>query len=467
MLSTQGPGISVADLNHDQLDDFVVTGAHGQPSKVYYQQNSGSFVESKQLAIDADSLAEDVASAFFDANGDGFLDLVIVSGGQEYGSPEKLLQPRLYLNDGKGGLKRSLDSFPPIFLNASCVEAADIDNDGDADLFIGGRVVPGQYGIDPTSYVLINDGNANFSDETSLRFKLQNQASFSAGMVTDIFWTDLNQDGYSDLLIVGEWMPITVMINEKGILHEKTIDFGLEMTNGWWNTIEGGDFDRDGDIDFLVGNLGLNSRLRATVDQPAELFVGDMDQNGGVDHIITYYNNGVQYPFVSKDQLVKQIPSMKKKFLKYDNYKNVKIEDIVSSDELNNLAHKVAYQFASVLLENTGNGFKVTPLPIEAQMFPIFAFAIDDLNDDNNLDALAVGNLYAVQPEYGRYDAGYGITLLGNGVGEFEVAPHQESGFLVKGEGRDIQVVRSSRDSRKYIVAVNNDSVRIFIQEKR
>ena len=227
----------------------------------------------------------------------------------------------MYLNDGSGTFKKGVKQLPAVFLNASCIKPVDVDNDGDTDLFIGGRVVAGRYGVDPPSYLLMNKGQGEFEDASALLYSSQ-LASGSLGMVTDAVWCDVNQDKRVDLVAVGEWMPITLLIqNEAGGFENKTIEYGLSKTNGWWNTIAADDFDKDGDIDFVAGNLGLNSRLRATEDEPVSMYTGDIDNNNSIDHILTYYNQGKSYPLLSRDQLVKQVPSLRRKFLKYANYK--------------------------------------------------------------------------------------------------------------------------------------------------
>ncbi len=464
MLSTQGPKISVGDSNGDKLDDFFIGGASGQAGQVFRQDRTGNFKSTSQVSIATDSLAEDVASAFFDADGNGSMDLIVVGGGQEFAEDDKKLKPRLYLNDRNGTFKKSEQSIPNIFVNASCVKPADIDGDGDEDLFIGGRVLTGQYGLDPPSFILINNGKGIFSDATTLLLPGLGIDNRTLGMVTDAVWLDLNSDKKMDLVVVGEWMPITVLIqNDSGAFEDRTEEFNLRNTNGWWNTISGKDFDNDGDVDLMVGNLGLNSRLRASVSEPVSIFIGDIDKNGSLDQILTYYNQGVRYPIVSRDQLVKQVPSFKRKFLKYENYRSVKLEDILSKEELTTFVRKDVYVFSSVYLRNLGNGkFSEVRLPTEAQLFPVFSFCVDDLNNDGHLDVLAIGNLFAIQPDFGRYDAGHGLTMLGDGKGNFTALPNAESGLVVNGEGRDIALIRTWRNGKLFLVSLNNDSLKAF-----
>ena len=457
-LSTQGPHATIGDVNGDDLDDVFIGGARGQAGKLFVQDRAGNFILSKQPVFDADSMAEDTQAVFFDANGDGNEDLLVVSGGQELQGNAAELKPRLYLNSGEGNFKKAMNAFPDIYLHASCVKIADFDGDDDVDVFIGGRVVAGAYGIAPQSFLLKNDGQGIFSDASSLL------PAASLGMVSDAWWQDLNNDGKSDLMVVGEWMPITVLLQQQdGKFMDQTIEFGFGKTSGWWNTIHAADLDADGDMDFLAGNAGYNFRLRASEQEPVELWVGDIDSNGSTDPILTYYNHHQRYPFVSRDQLVKQVPPLKRKFLQYADYKQVKLEDIISPERLNEFVHRKAETFASVWIENKGNGsYQVHELPTEAQLFPIFSMAVHDVNEDGHADILAVGNWFAVQPDVGRQDAGYGLLLLGDGQGNFMPQSIERSGFLVAGESRDVKVLNRKKGEMQIVVTRNNDSVLIF-----
>ncbi|MEY4931447.1 MAG: hypothetical protein RI909_2171, partial [Bacteroidota bacterium] len=435
-----------------------IGGARGQAGQLFVQDRKGNFILSKQTVFDADSMAEDTQAVFFDANGDGKEDLLVVSGGQELQGNVDELKPRLYLHDGSGNFKKVLNAFPDIYLHASCAKTNDFDGDGDVDVFIGGRVVAGEYGISPPSFLLKNDGKGIFSNASS------QLPDSSLGMVSDAWWQDLDNDGKSDLIVVGEWMPITVLLQQQdGKFIDKTNEFGFGKTSGWWNTIQAADLDADGDLDFLAGNAGLNFRLRASDQEPVELWVGDIDANGSTDPIITYFNDHQRYPFVSRDQLVKQVPPLKRKFLQYADYKNVKLEDILSPEKLKESVHRKAETFASLWIENKGNGsYQVHELPIEAQLFPIFSMAVYDVNQDGHADILAVGNWFAVQPDIGRLDAGYGLLLLGDGKGNFLPQSVEESGFLVAGESRDVKVLNSGKGEKLIVVSRNNDSVLIF-----
>ena len=460
MLSTQGPPLSKVDLNGDGLDDFFIGGGAGQSARIFLQEKNGNFIPDKQHDLEADSIYEDTGSLFFDATGDGKPDLIVTSGGQEFTARDPRLRPRLYVNDGKGSLHRA-GNFPEVFANASCVKAGDFDADGDADVFIGGRVISGEYGADPESFLLVNDGEGNFSDEsTRLNASTKNNR---IGLVTEGVWADINNDKRLDLIVVGEWMPITVLLqNASGSFADKTVEYGLDETNGWWNTLLPADIDKDGDLDFLAGNLGTNSRLRAAPERPITLYVGDIDGNGGTDHLLTYFNGAQQYPFISRDQLVRQVPSFKRKYLKYNNFKNVRREHLIPENQVGQFSVKTAYCFSSVYLENQNGKLLLRLLPVEAQMFPVFAFETGDFNHDGITDLLAVGNLDAVQPEFGRYDGGYGLMMLGDSTGSFKALSFMQSGFLVKGQGRSIGRLRSADGKSIYIVARNNDSLVTF-----
>ncbi len=459
MLTTQGPKISVGDVNGDKLEDFFIGGAAGQPGALFIQTRSGAFSNSPQAALLADRYREDAGSAFLDADENGTVDLLVAAGGQEFHKGDPRLLPALYLNDGKGKFRKSKDGLPGIFVDASCVRPADIDGDGDEDVFIGGRVIAGQYGIDPRSYILINNGHGVFADQ-SRRWLPEGD---TPGMITDGVWTDINHDKKLDLVVVGEWMPITIYIQTSDRrLVDRTSDYDLQDTSGWWNTIVASDMDDDGDIDFVAGNSGLNSRLRASGKEPVGLFIGDVDDNGSLDQILTYYNQGHEYPFISRDQLVRQVPFLKTRFLKYEAFRDVQIRDIFPTGSRNYLV-KTAVNFASAYLENTNDGkFTVHPLPTEAQLFPIFSLETDDVNNDGHKDILAVGNLSAVQPDIGRYDAGYGLILLGDGKGKFTAIRASISGFFVPGEGRDVKALRAANGGRLYLVGRNNDGLMLF-----
>lgn len=454
-LATMGPAIAVADVNDDQLEDFYIGGGKGQSGKLVLQNADGTFSITDSLLFTSNVGSDITDATFLDVNGDHLEDLILVKGGQEIENISSL-KPDLFMNKGNGAFRNAIENLPDIFLNASCVRPSDFDQDGDIDLFIGGRVVAGKYGINPASYLLINDGQGRFT------VKSEAWPSTSLGMVTDALWQDLNFDSRPDLIVVGEWMPITILIqNENGQFEDQTTFYGLSDTSGWWNTLEGADVDEDGDQDWLVGNYGLNSRLRVSQVEPVELWVGDIDSNGSMDPIMTYYNHGKRYPFIGKDQLIKQVPSLKRKFLRYEDFKNVVLEDILQPEQIKEFVTKRVTLFSSVWIENKGGKFVLHELPIEAQMFPIFGFAVLDLNRDTFIDILMVGNWHAIQPEMGRQDAGDGMVLLGTGSGDFVPQSKGQSGFWVPGESREVKTLRSKTDTL-ILVGRNNSTILMF-----
>lgn len=466
MISTAGPPLAIADINQDGLDDFFVGGAKGQAGSIFKQNSKGELLLLNTQVLLKHAMTEDTDAAFFDADGDGDQDLVVVSGGQEEMEKIELLSPRLYLNDGKGNFTHSVSAFSKIFLHASCVKPADYDGDGDIDLFIGASVMPFLYGMSPVSFLLQNNGKGIFNYDPSWlgQSTFDNPTRVRPGMVKDAAWIDLNKDGLLDLILVGEWMPVTVLIQQQDHRFlNQTSNYKLDKTKGWWNTCETGDFDGDGDLDLVLGNLGLNSRIKATSEKPLSMYLGDFDSNGGSDHIMVYFNGDYSYPFASRDQLVKQIPSLKKKFVHYKDYRDVKLEDIITPLQKGNSALMTVEQLQSVFLKNNAGSFEVIPLPLEAQYFPIYGMKATDINDDGKLDILATGNLSATQPDFGSYDAGVGLVLLGDGIGNFVPMRPDQSGFITLGEGRDIALLREAKsDNPIYIVSRNNQTVLTF-----
>jgi hypothetical protein len=457
LLSTQGPFMAVGDVNADGLDDAFIGGAKDQAGALMIQQPDGRFVETNQMLFERDKVSEDLGAVFFDADGDGDKDLYVVSGGSEYSADAPALQDRLYLNDGKGRFSKAEGALPAETVSGSRVVAGDFDGDGDIDLFVGGRVVPWQYGIDPRSMLLRNDGHGHFSDVTE---QLAPELAH-VGMVTDALWTDVDHDGRLDLVVVGEWMPITIFHNSGGTLRRMSVR-GLEKSNGWWNRIIAGDFTGDGRVDFVVGNLGQNSRLQASSTQPTSMVVKDFLHNGFVEQIISCYTNGVSYPLPLRDDLIKSLPYLKTRFLKYQDYAGKTVNDIFSRDELADAVVKQAYTFATSLVKNNGDGsFTLVPLPIEAQIAPVYGVLATDFDRDGKLDLLLAGNFGGFKPEIGRMAASYGLFLRGDGKGHFTPMNESESGFLVPGEARDIERL-GTRTGVSYVVTRNNDRPLVF-----
>lgn len=461
MLSTEGPAFATGDINGDKLDDIFIGGAHDQAAAVFLQHANGSFMRMSQPAIDADSSGESVDAEFFDANGDGADDVVVVNGGQESRQGYEQITAKLYMNDGHGKFKSR--PFPKLGVQASCVKTADIDDDGDIDLFIGGQVIAGQYGFNPPSFILMNDGSGNFEDKTDTWFS-KAFPKHDPGMVSDAAWADLNGDKRVDLILAGQWMPITILLQDgSDSFVNATAQFGLDHSHGWWNAIEAEDMDNDGDVDLIAGNLGLNSRLQATETTPVTLYVGDIDRNNSLDHLLVYNNGGAPHPFASRDQLVRQVPSMKKKFIRYESFREVSVQDILTPEQKRDFLKKDVYTFASTYFENKGNThFSGKPMDLEVQLFPTYGICISDVNRDGNKDIVTAGNLDAVQPDLGRLDAGYGMVLTGDGKGNFTPVEPATSGLIIRGQARKITELFGKGGSSRFLIAINNDSVLVY-----
>ena len=455
-VSTQGPKIAVADVNGDGLDDFFIGGASEQAGKLWQQTANNRFISTNEKLFSADSNCEDVNALFFDADGDKDSDLYVVSGGNETATEDSSLLDRLYLNDGKGNFKKS-SLLPPLYENKSVAAAADIDHDGDLDLFVGGRVVAGSYGLTPVSYLLLNDGRGKFS------IAPENKAPGlqHIGMVTDAVWTDIDKDGWTDLVVAGEWIPITVYKNQKGILKNSTKDLGLENTSGLWTSVKATDLDNDGYEELLVGNWGKNSKLQASKDFPLQLYVGDVDKNGAIDQLLAVAKQGQYYTFLGKEEIEKALPAViRKNYLDYKSMAGQTVENILTS-QLPALKKMSATMLSSVLLKNTKGQLSLTELPDPAQWSPVFAFATGDFNKDGKTDILSGGNFYGVTPYEGRYDASYGTVFLKNANG-YGAVPALQSGLLLEGEVRDIKKLRTANGKELYLVARNNNTLLIY-----
>jgi hypothetical protein len=460
LLSTEGPPLAVADVNGDGLDDMYVGGAKSQPGTLLIQQRDGRFRSSGASTFAPDAISEDVGAVFFRANGDAHPDLYVVSGGSEYSDGASALQDRLYLNDGRGNFRKAEGYVPQESASGSRVAAADYDGDGDVDLFIGGRVVPWRYGTDPRSILLRNDGTGRFTDVTgSLAPSLER-----IGMVTDALWQDVDGDRRADLVVVGEWMPVAIFRNTGGGRLDRLTVRGLEKSDGWWNRVVAGDFTGDGRVDFVVGNLGLNSRLQATDSQPATMYAKDFDGNGFFEQIVSVYDNGVSYPLTLRDDLITALPSLATRFRDYKDYATKTVEQIFSQNELDGAVLKRGYTFATSLARNNADGsFTLIPLPREAQAAPVYAILADDFTGDGRADLLLAGNFDGFKPDIGRMSGSYGQVLRGDGKGNFApiAANARATGFFVPGQARDIQRI-NTRAGLLYVVTRNNDRPLVF-----
>jgi len=457
-LSAQGPCIAVGDVDGDGLDDFYVGGATDQAGVLYVQTPQSRFKKISSASWESDKAYEDTACAFFDADGDKDLDLWVVSGGNVHPQGAELYQSRLYFNDGKGNFNRAANAVPKTGDSGSCVTLFDFDRDGDLDVFIGGRVVAGAYPVAPDSYVFQNDGG-KFTDVTQ---KVA-PAFRRCGMVTAIRFADLDQDGSAEMIVTGEWIPVSVFQMKSGRYQDATAAFGLDQSNGWWNTVVAKDMDGDGDIDLVCGNLGLNTRLRASQQAPLRLFAKDFDFNGKMDPLIAYYENGKSYPLVQRDLMVKQLPGLKKKYLRYAPYSRAVIEDLFPPQDLNSAQLLQVKTFETTYFENMGNGtFKPVPLPLEAQTAPVNKIIAQDFNGDGMMDLLLAGNDYSNDIETARCDAFNGLLLFGKGNGTFRPQQNMDSGFWATREVRDMAALTLKNGGQLFIIANNNAALQAF-----
>ena len=452
MLSTEGPKLAVADVDGDGLEDFFMGGATGDTAKLFIQQPTGTFIQKKQFAFEQDKNSEDIGALFFDARHTGKMDLVIVSGGNLEKEGSLDLLARMYENDGKGNFTRKFNGWPLVSINASCVRL----NNNNGDLFIGGRCVPGSYGVIPSSRLLRNDGHGNFTDITAAVAP----ELLKLGMVTDAQWADIDGTGKNSLIVVGDWMPVTILKYVDGKL-KKTSE--IANSSGWWNCLTVADLNGDGKLDLIAGNNGLNSKIKADVDHPAKLYVSDFYNNGQVECIPVYYKtDGKAYPFNLHDDIIKQMPYLKKKFLRYDAYAGKSIEEIFTPEELDKASVLTVNQTQTCVFYNNGKGgFNIQPLPIRAQFSPVYSILVTDINNDGIKDLFLGGNFYGLKPEVGRYDSSYGVTLLGNSKHWFDYLPPANSGLFIKGEVRDISQI-GTKNGKQIIVARNNDALQLF-----
>lgn len=454
-LSFSGPCLVKGDVNSDGVEDVYAGGGNGQPGRLFLGQPGGAFQPQTVMAFAADRACDDADAVFVDVNSDGFPDLYVVSGGYaNYLPDDPLLQDRLYLNNGKGDFTKSSNALPVMHTSKSCVRVADINGDSQPDLFVGGRVIPGRYPETPRSYLLINDGHGHFADKTAeLAPTLQH-----VGMVTDAAWVDLTGDKQPELVVVGEWMPVTILAKTGGKLTDHTTDFFSKSYKGWWNKLLIGDFNQDGKPDLVIGNMGLNTQCKVSDKQPAELVYKDFDDNGSVDPILCLYMQGKQYPYVFRDELLDQISLMRGRFPDYKSYADQTLATVFTAEEMQGANHLEAnYLKTAYFQSGTGNKFKEISLPQEVQFAPIYAMTELDYDHDGHPDVLLGGNINQARLRFGKSDANYGLLLRGNGRGGFEAVPQYKSGFRLTGDVRSIVAVNQT-----LLFGINQQPVRAY-----
>jgi hypothetical protein len=462
-LSQYGPGIAVGDIDNNGYDDFFIGAASGYAGTFFMQDAQGIFKQdTTRIKSEGAHTQEDMGVLFFDADGDADLDLYVVSGSYEHPPYAAVAQDRLYLNDGSGTFSKAHAALPKITANGSCVRAADFDQDGDLDLFVGGRSVSGSYPVQPQSYLLKNEGGAFVDVTTQYAPDLQ-----YIGMVTDALWSDFDKDGKIDLVLTGEWMPVTFFKNTStGLVLQKQT--GISQHTGWWNSLTAGDFDNDGDVDYVAGNLGLNSHFKATPEEPMTLLAKDLDENGKIDLMVFCYLNAEDstrkpFPMHARDDMVSQLLPIRKKYPTYKAFGLASMDDLWREQDRVDAIKLQANNLQSSYIENKGKGqFAIKALPLEAQAAPVYGMVSTDVNSDGHPDLLMVGNDYGMEPGGGRHDAFNGLCLTGDGRGNFIPLPVAKSGFFVKGDGKGLAMVHTAKGEALLLATQNADSLMVY-----
>ena len=462
-LSQYGPGIAVGDIDNNGHDDFYLSGTSGNPGVFFMQDGNAKFqLDSARIPRKPNELEEEMGVLFFDADNDGDLDLYAVSGSYEVPPNHAVAQDRLFINDGQGQFQQAANALPAETTNGSCVRAGDFDKDGDLDLFVGGRVVSGAYPTNPRSFILRNDGGKFVDVTQQLCAPLQN-----IGMITDALWSDFDKDGKMDLILTGEWMPVTFLKNMGRSFVSINKSTGVSQYFGWWNSVVSGDFDNDGDVDYIAGNLGLNSNYTASSEEPMTVYAKDLDNNASLDLMLFCYmkaEDGSRKPFPmhTRDDLASQLVSIRKKYPTYKAYGVASLDDLWSVQDRQGAIKKIANYLQSAYIENKGNGqFAMKALPIEAQSAPIYGMVSEDIDDDGNLDLVLVGNDYGMEPYSGRHDAFNGLCLKGDGKGNFKSLSIPETGFFVGGDAKALAKIHTDNEDI-WIATQNQDSLQVY-----
>ncbi len=456
MLSQEGPALAVADVDGDGNEDIFIGGAKGQPGIIYQNKGDGNLKRTFQKSLETDSSYEDTAASFFDADGDGDMDLMVGSGGNEV-AENKNYRPRLYINDGKGVFTKTKNNLPSTFKNISVIAPYDFDSDGDMDVFIGSRSVVGNYGIDPDHLFLENTGDGSYSDATErLAYDLK-----GAGMLTDAVWADIDGDGKKDLITVSDWGTPKIYKNSGRRLVK--LPSSLDSLNGWWNTIEVADLDGDGDNDLILGNQGSNTHYKTSEPNPMKMWINDFDGNGTLEQIITQNFNGRDYPLHQKKELTAQLISLKKQNLKASEYAKKTIEELFSSAIFKNSIMKQSNIAESVIaIQEKGGKFTIKKLPYQVQLSCVCGISCTDVNNDGNMDIILGGNNFEFKPQYSRLDANYGSVLLGDGKLGFKWQDYNTSGFFIRDEIKHLGEFKDKSGKRYLIAAINDTKPKIF-----
>lgn len=438
-LSREGPPLALADINNDGFRDLFMGNSKGSPSALYLQSANGLLKPVATSAVSRDATGEVTSAEFFDADGDRDMDLYVAHGGYEYEPNDPQYQDEFFMNDGKGNFSQK--TLPPLLFSKGCVRAGDMDGDGDADLFVGGRLIPGNYPLPAPSRLLVNDGSGNFTDNTKSLAPIFD----TLGMVTDAAWVDLDHDKKKELVIVGEWMPVKVFAYVNNTLADVSAQYINFPSNGWWNRISLADLDKDGDEDLVLGNVGLNTQFHVSAQQPITELYKDFDNNGSIDPILFYYIQGTSYPAFSRDEMSDQLPGIKKKFLLHKDYAKARLNDIFTPEELAGSKMLKAEFMETIFLENTGKEMKLHHLPAEANYAPVYGIVAADFNGDQKIDLLLTGNNTWTRVRFGRYTSNHGILLTGDGAGNFRYQPQTISGLNLSGNIRSAALLNDNQ----------------------